>query len=103
MATYMVLWKANPTAWPTDPKQTLQIIETVSGGADMLIKSGAIKELGWFSAESGYGIIEAPSKDVVIGIAQPFFPLYTNEIHEIVPWEAGVQAMVNSARMAASR
>ena len=103
MARYMVLWKANPSAWSTDPKETLAVLEGVTGGGDYLISTGALKELGWFTPQEGFGIFEADSKDAVLGMVQAFFPYYTQDIREIVPWDAGKEAILASARQTASR
>ena len=53
MSRYMVSWKANPSAWPTDPKQALTVIEGAIAGGDQLIKAGAAKELNWFTPQEG--------------------------------------------------
>jgi hypothetical protein len=103
MASYLILWSANPAAWPTDPKQALAVLEGATAGGDMLLKAGALRELGWLSTEDGYAIADADSKDVVLGLIQPFFPMFTQKISEIVSWEKGKKAMLDSARQAASR
>jgi hypothetical protein len=103
MARYMVTWKANPSAWPTEPKQVLDALEGATGGGDQLLAAGAIKELGWFTPQEGYGIFEADSKESILGMVQGFFPYYTQDVREIVPWEAGKQAILDSARQAAAR
>jgi hypothetical protein len=103
MARYLVLWKANPTAWPTEPKQILDLLEGVVSGGDQLTSAGAIKELGWITPQDGHAIFEADSKDSVLGMVHGFFPLYSQEIHEVVTWEAGKKAILDSARQAASR
>jgi hypothetical protein len=41
--------------------------------------------------------------DKVIGIINAFFPFYSQEIHEIIPWEKTKEAILASARMNASR
>ena len=103
MSRYMVLWKANPTAWPTEPKQTLDILKGVTDGGDQLLASGALTELGWFTPQEGYGVFEADSKAAVLAMVQGFFPLYTQDIREIVSWESGKNAILESARQAAAR
>ena len=103
MPRYMVTWKANPSAWPTDPKQTLAVLEGVFGGADQLLKAGAAKELNWFTPQEGYGIFETDSKASVLGMVQGFFPCYGQDIREVVPWESAKQAILDSARQAAAR
>ena len=103
MARYLVLWKANPSAWPTDPKAIVDILDGVTGGADQLLAAGAVKELGWLTPQEGFAIFEAASKESILGMVQGFFPLYTQDIHEIVPWESGKSAILSSARQAADR
>jgi len=103
MGRYMVLWKANPAAWPTDPKEGLAALEAATGGGDALLLSGAISELGWFSAQEGYAMFEAGSKEAVLGMVQGFFPYYTQDILEIVPWESGKNAILASARQGSPR
>jgi hypothetical protein len=103
MPRYMVSWTANPAVWSTDPKEALVALEAATGGGEQLLASGALKELGWFTAQEGFGIFEAESKENVLGMVQGFFPYYLQEIREIVPWEAGKRAVLESARQAASR
>ena len=102
MPRYMVLWSANPSAWPGDPKQALAVLEAATGGGDQLLAAGGLKELGWFTAQDGYAIFEADSKEAVLGMVQPFFPYYAQDVREIVPWESGKRAILDSARRAAS-
>jgi len=103
MPRYMVLYEANPSVWPTEPKQILPVLEGTIAGGDQLLKTGALKEVGWFTPQKGYAIFEADSKEKVLGMVQPFFPFYSQEIHEIVSWEKAKQALLSSARTAASR
>ena len=103
MPRYMVSWKANPSAWPTDPKQALAVLEGAFGGGDQLLKAGAAKELCWFTPQEGYGIFEADSKASVLGMVQGFFPYYSQDVREVVPWDSAKQAILDSARQAAAR
>jgi hypothetical protein len=103
MARYMVLWSANPAAWPTDSKEVLSAIEAATGGAEQLLAGGVLKELGWFTPQAGYAIFDADSKAAVLGMIQGFFPYYLEDVREIVPWEDGKKAILDSARQAASR
>jgi hypothetical protein len=102
MPKYMALFKANPSSWPSDPKQVLPVIQGVVAGADQLFKMGALKEVGWFTPQEGYAMFEAESKDQVMGMVAGFFPLYTQDIREVVSWEKGKEALLSAARMAAS-
>ena len=103
MPRYLILWKANPAAWPTGPKQYLAVLEGATGGGDELLKQGGIKELGWVTPQEGYALAEADSKASVLGMVQGFFPYYTQDVREVVPWETGKKAILDSARQATSR
>jgi len=84
-------------------QQALAVVEAAASGGDHLLRSGGITELGWLTAQDGYAIFEASSKDQVHGMVHSFYPFYKQEIHEIVPWEQGKQAILASARQMASR
>ena len=103
MPRYMVLFKANPSVWPPDPKQALAVLEGALAGGDQLLRMGAAKEIGWFTPQEGYAIFEAEAKEKLLGMVQPYFPHYSQDIHEIVPWGRGKQVILDSARRAASR
>ena len=103
MARYLVLWKANAAAWPSDPKGGLAMWQAATGGGDQLLSAGALKELAWLSVDEGFAIFEAESKAAVMGMIRPFFPYFSQDVREIVPWEHGKQAILASARQAASR
>ena len=103
MSRYMVSWQANPSAWPTDPKQALAVIEGTIAGGDQLIKAGAAKELNWFSPQEGYGIFEADSKASVLGMVQGFFPYFSQAVREVVSWDSAKKAILDNARLAAAR
>jgi hypothetical protein len=102
MARYMVTWSANPSVWPTDPKEVLGAVEAATGGGSQLLAAGAAKEIGWFTPQEGFAIFEADTKAAVLGMVQPFFPYFSQEVREIVPWDAGVKAIVDSAREVAA-
>ena len=102
MPRYLVLYRANPASWPTDPKQVLAQLERVVAGTNYLFKEGALKEVGWFTPQEGYAIFEAGSKEKVLELVQPFFPYYSQDIREIVSWEKGAQAILAGARAATS-
>jgi hypothetical protein len=98
----MVSWRANPSVWPTDPKQALAVLEGAFAGGDQLLKAGGAKELSWFTPQEGYGIFEADSKASVLGMVQGFFPFYSQDVREVVAWDGAKQAILNSARQAAA-
>ena len=102
MNRYLVLYRANASVWPVDPKQGLAVLEAVFAGGDELLRTGAT-EISWFTAQEGYAIFEADSKDTVLAMIQPFFPFYSQDVHEIVPWDQAKNAMLERARQAAVR
>src|SRR6476646_4947236 len=97
MPRYMVLWNAQVSAWPTDRKQVLTVLEGAVGGGDQLLKAGPMKGLGWFTPQKGYAVCESDSKAHVLGMLQAFCPYYDYDVHEMVPWEDGKRAMLESA------
>lgn len=103
MSRYVILYKAIPSAWPSDPEQVLSVWEKVIAGTDQLFMEGQLKEVGWFTNTEGYAFVESDSKDKVLSIVNYFFPYYSHEIHEVVPWEKAKEALLASARINASR
>jgi len=101
MSKYMVLLHPNSESWPKDPKQSLATWEGAAAGADQLLKTGLAKEHGWFTNLEGYTVFEAESKEKVLEMVTPFFPLFSYTIHEVVPWEKGRNAVLAGARQAA--
>src|SRR5436190_20347519 len=96
MSRYLVLYRANASVWPVDSKQSLAVVEGVLAGGDELLRTGVATEIGWFTAQEGYAIFEADSKDTVLGMLQPFFPHYSQDVHEIVSWDRAKNAILES-------
>jgi hypothetical protein len=86
----LVLWRQNPSAqWPEDPVDIAKLRENMWTGIDNLIKSGDIKEFGFFlDGISGYAIGNKDSATAFKNVNM-FLPYYTSEIHEIMPYERG--------------
>jgi len=99
----MVNYRANPSVWPVDRKQFVNVLEGAIAGGDQLLKAGALKEVGWFTSEEGYATFEADSKEKVLGMILPFFPYYSQDIREIVPWDKAKKVLLDSAARAANR
>jgi hypothetical protein len=83
-------------------KQVLNLWQGVAAGADQLLKAGIAKEIGFFSEVEGYAIVEADSREKVMGAIAPFHPLFTQEIREMIPWERGRDAVLAGLRQAAT-
>ena len=94
MPKYVVEFATNPTAWPSDPKQVLEIWESVLGGAETLSKQGVIAEVNWYSGTDGFAIIEASTKADAVGIVAPFFPLFSQQIREIVTFDDAKRSII---------
>lgn len=103
MAKYIIQFKTNPAAWPTDPAEVLKAWEGVVSGGSALLESGTFAEVNWTSGLAGYVIMEATSKDAAIGATTPFFPLFNQEIDEAVPWAEATAAILGAAKAAAGR
>jgi hypothetical protein len=100
MAIYQIHFKANPALWPTDPKEKLAISEGAFQGADDLLAAGAMQEVCWVSASEGYARVEASSAAGALAICAMFFPMFTQEIQELVPWNVAKEAILGAVRQA---
>ena len=103
MAKYIIRFKTNSEAWPANPAEVLALWEGVIGGANALLEGGTLEEISWTSGLEGYAIMEASSKDAVIGVVTPFFPLFDQEISEVVPWAEATSAILRGAKAAAGQ
>ncbi|NIM44445.1 MAG: hypothetical protein GTN80_01720 [Nitrososphaeria archaeon] len=88
MARYLVLWRVNPAApWPTDPSETLKLLEVMWATIDDLQKKGEIEEGGYFlDGNSGYAIVEGDGMDI-FRQSNMFLPYMAGEIQEIITFE----------------
>ena len=91
MPMYVNHFTCNPDAWPADQKGQIEIWKAMVSDADELVdKESPVKFTGWINNTEGYVLLEADSKAEVIGICARFWPLFHNDIMEIVPTaEAG--------------
>ena len=102
MAKFLVTWSANPSMWPTDPKQLLGVLEMAAAGGTQVLNSGKVSEMGWLNPQDGFAVFESDSKEAVLGITSGFFPFYNQDVREIVPFASGTEAMLQTARQNAS-
>ena len=102
MPRYIILFKGNASVWPTDPKQSVAVSEKVFAGGDYLLKAGEVQEIGFFTSTDGYAIMQADSKEKVVEVIAPFFPYFSHEVHEIVPWDKAKDSIIKGLRAAAS-
>lgn len=94
MPRYLSLWKVDSTRIPADPKERVKLFEMQSHAIDAALKSGGpIKEFGFFTADSGYTILETSSRAEAMGIAALFYPEVHNEPFEVIPWEEAKKAI----------
>jgi hypothetical protein len=94
MAKFINIWRARPTApWPTDPAEMVKLNEIMFEAIDSLIKAEKTIEFGYFAdARSGYAIAEGDAKEA-FERAFTFIPWIESEMHEIIPYETGKEAM----------
>jgi hypothetical protein len=81
----------NYEAWPTDKAgQKTAWTKIIRDTADNVREGGPVKFIGWVSNTEGYALLDANSKADVIKICVRFWPLFHNDIMEMVPTvEAG--------------
>ena len=96
-------FQANAAQWPTDPPERLALWEQSAQGADALIETGVFRDLTFISASEGYVFVDSDSKTAAIAVAASFFPNWTQEIQELVPWEQAKEAILGAVREAASQ
>lgn len=101
MAKYIIHFKANPEAWPTDPAAVLALWEGALGAATAMIDAGTISMIDWSSNAEGYATLEADSKAGAIEVSAAFFPFFSQSIEEVVPWAEATAAILAGARAAA--
>ncbi len=80
-----------------------ELTQGLTAGGSALLESGTLDEINWTSNTEGYAILEAPSKATAVGVATPFFPFFSQEILEVVPWEEAIGAILASAKAAAEQ
>ena len=106
MARFLVFWRANLTApWPTDPVESLKLLEKMFAAMDDSIKKGAVEEYGFFpDGTSGYSISKGETTDVFRS-ANMWLPYLLFEIHEIIPYEKAKEILraVLKAQIAAAK
>jgi hypothetical protein len=102
MATYQLHFQANPSLWATDPQQLLASWEQTFQAADALMESGAMQAPNFISSTEGYVLVDADSKSAALAVAAQFFPNWTNEIDELVPWDEAKEAILGAFRQASS-
>ena len=100
MAKYIINYQANPAAWPVDPAERLALWEGVIAGAQALLDSGTLSEINFTSNLAGYTTLEAASKAAAVEIGAAFFPLFTQEILEVLPWDEAKAAILAGAQSA---
>ena len=86
MPMYITHFTCNAAAWPTDHEGELAAWKVMVGDASELVEEGSpVKFSGWISNTEGYALLEASSKVEVIKLCARFWPLFHNDIMEIVP------------------
>lgn len=94
MARYLILWHRSPAApWPKEPTEYAKALEKMWAGVDNLLKKGELREFEWFlDGKSGYAIGEGEPTTVLRDVSM-FIPYEEFEIHEIISYEKGKQAI----------
>ncbi len=86
MPMYINHFTCNAEAWPTDHEAAVKVWNDMVGDADTLVEEDSpVRFTGWISNSEGYVLLEADSKAEIIGVCARFWPLFHNDIMEIVP------------------
>ena len=101
MSTYQIHFKANPALWPSDPKENLAVWEKATAGGEAMVASGAMHDLCLVTASEGYCRVTADSATAALSICATFFPMFTQEIQELVPWNIAKDTVLKAVRQAA--
>ncbi len=99
MPLYLTHFTCEPPVWPRDRKEELAAWAANVKEANALVEAdSAVKFSGWINNSEGYALVEAPSKTDVIRLCAKFWPLFRNDITEIVPTaEAGAAILAGVA------
>ncbi len=103
MPLYQLHYKANPALWPSDPKENLAMWEESTATAEALLESGNLHDLHLVTPTEGYARLTAESKTTALAIAASFFPMFTNEVVELVPWNEAKDPVLEAVRHAAGQ
>ncbi len=100
MPYYINHFTCSAAAWPKDRDGEIAAWTDMVGDASELVEGESpVKFTGWISNTEGYVLLEAASKAEVIGICAQFWPLFHNDIMEIVPTaEAGPAILAGAKR-----
>jgi hypothetical protein len=86
--------------WPKDREGEIAAWTDMVGDAKELVEEESpVKFTGWISNSEGYVILEAESKAEIIGICAQFWPLFHNDIMEIVPTAEAGKAILEGAKL----
>ena len=85
MAMYLTHFTCNYEAWPSDQEGQKAALARTIKDANANVQDGSVNFIGWVNNTEGYALLDAGSKAEVIEICARFWPLFHNEIMEIVP------------------
>ena len=98
MSMYITRFTCNPNAWPADRQGHVAAWNNmVKDATDLVEGESPVKFSGWISNTEGYALVEASSKTEVIRLCAKFWPLFHNDIMEIVPTAEAGPAIIAGA------
>lgn len=99
MPHYINHFTTNHDAWPEDRDDLVATWKAMLGDSDTLLSSDSpVKFIGWISNTEGYVLLEADSKTEIIEVCSRFWPLFYNDIIEIVPQAEAGPAIIAGAK-----
>ncbi len=98
MSIYINHFTCNASAWPIDREGEIAVWTDMIEDANELVEGdSAVKFAGWISNTEGYVLLEAGSKAEVIRLCAKFWPIFHNDIMEIVPTAVAGPAILAGA------
>lgn len=84
MSKYLVMWKADSSIWPVDPKERAALNVKFVEMTQQDIKEGKISDWGVFvGGGAGYGVCEG-NKVELYKVMQRYRPYITHEVKEVL-------------------
>ena len=77
--------------------------EETSQVAEDLLASGTMHDLHLVTPTEGCARVKAESKTAALAIAASFFPMFTNDVVELVPWDEAKGPVLEAVRQAAGQ
>ncbi|MBA7603054.1 hypothetical protein ES703_10156 [subsurface metagenome] len=83
MGKYLILWEADNTRMPVDPKERDAVFKPIMAMVKQDIQRGIVKDRGMFIGESnGYTVAEGTEEEID-NMTERWVPFFTSKVHAI--------------------